>query len=485
MCTATPCSGTQTCAPAKLPSLAKNSGVAVEQARGSLGSSRRPLLTRSVKSTPIAAVDVDPRVRAGGAGVHVESAYSVVLALVERLRERLEHPRALVEGQRPQCRPAHPARVVQHRRDVRPSARERGDLCAVHRAVQRAPTAAANPLTDGVALQRHRAHGLHPRSAGQGVVRAIEGHEEVIVVDAGDHVAGDPGLREHGAEAGGDPHLVERGRAGQRDPRRRERRVEPGGARLLLRDDDRDALVLVQRHHGVQVGGHGGHGGPQVGAGMPDRPALELTEAPPARREAVAGLQALGETQLLELAHVALERLRVEALRRGRDPAHALRAARRSRRGPPPSTARSRWPRPSARAAWRSRRRPPPSRSRVGRQRGARVRLRHEVERDPVHRQPGILRQSPAHRVRRRRPGRLRIRLPDPGRIDDLDALDFDDPHRPVPMPHHHLRPPPPPERDRDRPLRQPLPSVLAEQHPASVPPARPRRGAPAAREAA
>ncbi len=142
--------------------LGEELGRAVEQHAG-VGQ-LPPALGRVREEHADPAVDVDLRVRARAAGVHGERV-ELVLALVERLRELLEQPRTIVERQRPQCRTAHPARVVQHRRDVRPSARERGDLRAVHRTVQRAPTAAANPLTDGVALQRHGAHGLHPRSA--------------------------------------------------------------------------------------------------------------------------------------------------------------------------------------------------------------------------------------------------------------------------------------------------------------------------------
>ena len=99
-------------------------------------------------------------------------------------------------------------------------------------------------------------------------------------------------------------------------------------------------------------------------------PALAVQERAAARREAVADLQALGQAERLELAHVGLERLQL-------GPAEPLgevgrargRARRRSPAASPPSRGRGGSRRRSARAAPRSRRgrRRPAPRRRAGR----------------------------------------------------------------------------------------------------------------------
>ena len=76
-----------------------------------------------------AALDVDPAVGAGRAGV-VAELVQFLLARHDRVGERLEHPGALVEGQAPQRRPADLAGMVEHRREVEAAAAGLGDHLA-------------------------------------------------------------------------------------------------------------------------------------------------------------------------------------------------------------------------------------------------------------------------------------------------------------------------------------------------------------------
>src|SRR5262249_49869796 len=78
-----------------------------------------------------AAVDVDPAVSLCGAGI-VAQLVERFLLRGERLRERLQHQRALMEGERAQRWPTLLAREPRHGAEVEPLRRSERNEFAVH-----------------------------------------------------------------------------------------------------------------------------------------------------------------------------------------------------------------------------------------------------------------------------------------------------------------------------------------------------------------
>ena len=119
------------CWPTKVPCLRQPLELAVEQdvRVGQLA----PALGREGEQRPGAALDVDPAVLARRAGQIVERV-QLLLARHDRLAERLDHPRALVERELAQRRPADLAGVAQHPAEIDAAGAGRRHRRAVDRA---------------------------------------------------------------------------------------------------------------------------------------------------------------------------------------------------------------------------------------------------------------------------------------------------------------------------------------------------------------
>ena len=95
---------------------------------------------------------------------------------------------------------------------------------------------------------RNRVGPPHHRSPPQDLERlvgAVGGHQQMVVAEAGEHVAADPGVGQRAAEECRQPDLLERRVHAQRDPRRH---VVVGQAELvgpLAPQDDGQPLVLA------------------------------------------------------------------------------------------------------------------------------------------------------------------------------------------------------------------------------------------------
>ena len=89
-----------------------------------------------------AALDVDPAVGAGGAAI-VGELVQLLLARHDRIGEVLQHPGALVEGQRAQGRAADRARMIEHRPEIEAVAAGLGDHLAGDGAVHVSEAAVA------------------------------------------------------------------------------------------------------------------------------------------------------------------------------------------------------------------------------------------------------------------------------------------------------------------------------------------------------
>ena len=93
------------------------------------------------------------------------------------------------------------------------------------------------------------------RRAAQRVVGALDRHEQVVVVIAGDHVAGDPVRRQRARHGRRQADRVERRLHGDPDPGAAEVAVEPGGGRVAGRKHQRESLRLEHGHHRPHTGG--------------------------------------------------------------------------------------------------------------------------------------------------------------------------------------------------------------------------------------
>ena len=112
-----------------------------------------------------AALDVDPAVLAGRAGLVVELV-QLLLARHDRLAERFQHPRALVEGQLAQRRAADLAGVAKHAGEIDAAGAGHRHRRAVDRADQLGQAAfARDPASERVVEQLRRFHRATPVAA--------------------------------------------------------------------------------------------------------------------------------------------------------------------------------------------------------------------------------------------------------------------------------------------------------------------------------
>src|SRR5919197_1722963 len=202
--------------------------------------------------------------------------------------------------------------------------------------------------------------------------------------------------------------------------------------------------------------------------GTPPSAAQSAEQRPAPRRQPVADLQALGQPELLELAHVGLEGGAPAA-----EPAGQVGGA---RPGPLAEQAQH-LQRPRAVAAGpvqavqaRGELRP----LAVGQVVGAAQRLPRvgpgQVEGDPVDGAVAAAVEEAEQLGAAGGAGQAGLPLADGGRVDQLDGVDGQHPRRGAVAPAGPgLRPPPAPERQRHRAVGQPGPQSPLEQHPRPI----------------
>ncbi len=191
--------------------------------------------------------------------------------------------------------------------------------------------------------------------------------------------------------------------------------------------------------------------------------------------EAVAHLEALGETEVLELADVVLERQRLPPEAGGEVGGARRPAARRSRPRSRASTGRSCWRGRAGRGGGRSQTRSVGERSAVAAstERGSGSSTTWKAMRYTGS--PGSPGSWPTSVAASGKPARRASALVILRRVDLADGVDLD--HHapddavagPVPVAGDHLLALPPPERHRHRPVGDERPEAGLEQHPARL----------------
>ena len=114
-------------------------------------------LAREHQHRADATIDVDPRIRLGGARL-VGERVELILEFGEAFAQRAQPRGTLVKGERPQRRPADAARVLEHGLEIDPGARGMADHRTGRRVLERdARALAIDPASEDIALELHRA----------------------------------------------------------------------------------------------------------------------------------------------------------------------------------------------------------------------------------------------------------------------------------------------------------------------------------------